>query len=160
MKTVTTLLLATMLACTAQASGLESATAGAEEVEELHRSCSAATVRGLYVFTATGFNVVNGAAQPKAIIERIQFNGDGTLVLASVTVSINGNIIRRTGTTGTYDVEADCTGSLMFSDGNFYDLVVTAGGGELSMIQTMQGGVPPGVTVGPVFQGKARRVSH
>ena len=45
-------------------------------------------------FTATGFNIVAGVAQPKAIIEVIEFNGDGTLSVGPVTVSVNGAIVR------------------------------------------------------------------
>ena len=41
-----------------------------------------------------GWNIVGGAAVPKAIIEGIDFNGDGTLVSPFATVSINGTIIR------------------------------------------------------------------
>src|SRR5260221_12608983 len=62
------------------------------------RDCNNATLSGLYAFHASGFNIVGGAAQPKAIVELIQFNGDGTLTggppksSLSATVSINGNI--------------------------------------------------------------------
>src|SRR3954469_12422411 len=38
--------------------------------------CSNATLNGLYAFHASGFNIVAGVAQPKAIVEIIQFNGD------------------------------------------------------------------------------------
>ena len=47
---------------------------------------------GTYVFSATGFNIVAGVAQPKAIIEVIEFNGDGTLSVGAVTLSVNGAI--------------------------------------------------------------------
>ena len=52
--------------------------------------CSKATLNGLYAFHASGFNIVAGVAQPKAILEIIQFNGDGTLIVPAATVSING----------------------------------------------------------------------
>ena len=58
------------------------------------RGCSDATLRGLYVFNAYGFNIVAGVAQPKAIVEFIRFNGDGTLTVPAATASINGVIIR------------------------------------------------------------------
>ena len=41
--------------------------------------CTLRTLRGTYVFSASGFNIVAGVAQPKAIVEVIVFNGDGTL---------------------------------------------------------------------------------
>jgi hypothetical protein len=40
--------------------------------------CGEHTLRGSYVFTAHGWNIVGGVAQPKAIVEGINFNGDGT----------------------------------------------------------------------------------
>jgi len=40
--------------------------------------CRDATLNGLYVFTARGFNIVGGIPQPKAIVELIRFNGDDT----------------------------------------------------------------------------------
>src|SRR5207237_391818 len=55
-------------------------------------TCSNATLRGLYVFTATGFTIVAGVAQPKAIVEPIRFFGDGTLNTPGSTRSVNGVI--------------------------------------------------------------------
>ena len=48
------------------------------------------TLDGLYVFTAPGFNIVAGVPQPKAIVELIDFHGDGELTVPAATVSING----------------------------------------------------------------------
>ena len=45
------------------------------------------TLRGSYIFAAKGYNIVGGVAQPKAIIEVIVFNGDGTLTTPSVSRS-------------------------------------------------------------------------
>ena len=41
--------------------------------------CSLKTLRGIYVFAATGYNIMSGVPQPKAIVEVIEFNGDGML---------------------------------------------------------------------------------
>jgi hypothetical protein len=43
--------------------------------------CSEKTLRGRYVFSASGqtINPASGVALPKAIVEAIDFNGDGTL---------------------------------------------------------------------------------
>ncbi|HEY2976079.1 MAG TPA: hypothetical protein VGJ48_26430 [Pyrinomonadaceae bacterium] len=38
------------------------------------------TLRGSYLFATHAWNIVGGVAQPKAIVEGIDFNGDGTLV--------------------------------------------------------------------------------
>ena len=41
------------------------------------KACTVQTLRGSYLFAASGFNIVAGVAQPKAIVEGIDFNGDG-----------------------------------------------------------------------------------
>jgi hypothetical protein len=65
--------------------------------------CNRSTLNGLYAFRASGFNIVFGVAQPKAIIELVNFHGDGTLDVPAATVSINGVIGRSPpGGTGTY----------------------------------------------------------
>jgi hypothetical protein len=56
--------------------------------------CGAYTLRGSYLFATHGWNIVSGVAVPKAIVEGINFNGDGTLVSPFATVNINGTIIR------------------------------------------------------------------
>src|SRR5437867_9630767 len=112
--------------------------------------CGVHTLRGSYLFTAHGYNIVGGVAQPKAIVEGIDFNGDGTLVSPFATVSINGTIIRSSGTPGTYTVNADCTGTVSFTGGASFDIFVDKGGKDLWMIQTGPGS--------PVFEGAATRV--
>jgi len=118
-------------------------------------TCSAQTLHGLYIFATHGFNIVNGVAQPKAIVEGIDFNGDGTLVSPFATVSINGFILHSSGTAGIYTVNADCTGTLAFTPGPTFDIFVDhRGGKQLWMIQTGPAVVPPAV-----FEGTAVRVS-
>jgi hypothetical protein len=113
-------------------------------------TCGLQTLRGSYLFATHGWNIVGGVAQPKAIVEGIDFNGDGTLVSPFATVSINGTIIRSSNTPGTYTVEADCTGTLTFTGGASFDIFVDKGGKDLWMIQTGPGS--------PVFEGAVTRV--
>ena len=114
--------------------------------------CGPQTLVGSYVFTARGFNIVSGVAQPKAIVEGIDFNGDGTLSVPFATVSINGVIIvSPPGGVGTYTVETDCQGTLTFTNGPTYNLFVSPNGKQVSMIQTV---------TNTVFQGTATRVSR
>ena len=78
--------------------------------------CQLSTLRGSYVFTANGFNIVNGVPVPKAIVELLDFNGDGTLTVPGVTVSINGAISEPPpGGVGDYTLEANCTGTIAFT---------------------------------------------
>ena len=57
-----------------------------------HPFCTLNTLRGTYVFTASGTYIAGGVPQPKAIVEVIEFEGDGTLTVGAVTVSINGSM--------------------------------------------------------------------
>ena len=66
--------------------------------------CSDATLHGLYVFNASGFNVVAGVAQPKAVVELIHFNGDGTLTVEAATASINGSVSHSAHGVGSYTI--------------------------------------------------------
>lgn len=115
------------------------------------RVCSVHMLRGSYLFATHGWNIVAGVAQPKAIMEGIDFNGDGTLVSPFATVSINGTIVRSSGSLGTYTVNTDCTGTLSFTGGASFDIFVEQNGKQLWMIQT--GGAVPAV-----FEGTATRV--
>lgn len=114
------------------------------------QACGMQMLRGSYVFNAHGWNIVGGVAQPKAIVEGIDFNGDGTLVSPFATVSINGTIIRSSGSPGTYTVNTDCTGTVSFTGGPSFDISVNQGGRQIWMIQTGPGS--------PVFEGTATRV--
>ena len=113
------------------------------------RTCSERTLRGSYVFSASGFNIVAGIQQPKAIVEVIVFHGDGTLEVPAASVSLNGAIIRSLPSTGTYTVEDNCLGTITFN-GPTYDAFLSKDGDDISMIQT---------NTGTVFQGLATRTS-
>ena len=112
--------------------------------------CSVQMLRGSYLFATHGWNIVGGVAQPKAIVEGIDFNGDGTLVSPFATVSINGTILHSSGSLGTYTVNTDCTGTLSFTGGASFDIFVEQNGKQLWMIQTGPGS--------PVFEGTVTRV--
>ncbi len=129
-------------------------TSGTARADNPLPSCGLATLQGSYLFATHGWNIVSGVAQPKAIVEGIDFNGDGTLVSPFATVSINGTIIHSSGTTGTYTVAADCTGTLSFTAGASFDIFVHASGKQLWMIQTGPEAVPA------VFEGTVTRVGR
>ena len=117
--------------------------------------CGAPTLRGLYVFSASGHNIVGGAAIPKAITLTLRFNGDGTMTVPTATIVVNGNVIPfPPNFAGTYSVELDCTGKLQFGP-NAFNLVVAPFGYEVYMNQT--GNAPPALGV---LQGVARRISR
>jgi hypothetical protein len=115
--------------------------------------CGAHTLRGSYIFATHGWNISGGVAIPKAIVEGIDFAENGTLVSPFATVSIDGTIVRSSGSQGTYTLQEDCTGTLTFTGGPSFDIFVQPSGDQLWMIQT--GGPGPAV-----FQGTVTRVSH
>ncbi len=112
--------------------------------------CGPQTLHGSYLFTAQGFTIVSGAAQPKAIVEGIDFNGDGTLSVPFATVSINGIIIQvPPGGVGTYTVETTCQGTVSFTNGPSFNIFVARNGRQAAMIET---------DPNTVFQGTADKV--
>ena len=112
--------------------------------------CGVNTLRGTYIFAATGFNIVGGVALPKAIVEVIEFNGDGTLSVPAATLSANGVIVRSVHGIGTYTVEDDCSGTILFA-GPAFDIFVSPDAEQVWMIQN---------NPNTVFQGTATRTSR
>lgn len=115
------------------------------------RACALHTLHGSYLFVASGFNIVGGVAQPKAIHEALEFNGDGTVTVTGVTLSVNGNISHPPAGSGGYTVETDCRGTLDFSNGPSFDIVVALDGATVWMFQT---------NPNTVFQGIATRLDR
>jgi len=115
--------------------------------------CGPQSLQGSYVFTAQGFNIVSGVAQPKAIVEGIDFTGDGTFSVPFATVSINGLILQiPPGGVGTYTLDSSCEGTLTFTTGPVnYSISVGHNANEIFMIQT---------DTNTVFQGVAKKVSR
>ena len=127
------------------------ATAGDGTRNDNHE-CSAKTLRGEYRFHASGYNIVNGTALPKAIIETLVFDGEGNVTTPAVSVSINGTIVQPPqGAPGVYTVDADCTGTLTFADaaGTRFDLQIRPNGNSVNLLQT---------NPNTVMQGTAQRV--
>lgn len=144
MKSITKAILGASISAVLQFSMSRSAVAQGEV-------CSEQTLRGLFVFNAIGFNIANGAAQPKAIVEGIDFHGDGTLSVPFATVSINGQIIQvPPGGVGQYTVNASCQGTLTFTNSASYNIFVRPNGKSLWMIQT---------DPNTVFQGNVTKVA-
>src|SRR5262245_16638539 len=130
------------------AAGLASTTALADGRHE----CSLKTLRGEYRFHADGYTIVNGVAQPKAIIETLVFDGEGNVTTPAVSVSLNGSIMQPPqGAPGTYTVDADCTGTITFVTGQSFDLQIYPSGNHMNLLQT---------NPNSVMQGTAARVSR
>jgi hypothetical protein len=125
------------------------ANAGAQS--DAHGECGLRRLRGSYVFTASGYNIVGGVPQPKAIVELIDFNGDGTLTVPGGTVSINGTVMQNLSGVGVYTLDTECKGTITFTPGPSFDIFVEPNGKQAVMIQT---------NPGTVFQGAVTKVSR
>ncbi|HEX7116121.1 MAG TPA: hypothetical protein VF193_13410 [Steroidobacter sp.] len=117
------------------------------------KECSLGTLRGNYVFSASGHSLIGDVWIPKAIVETLHFNGDGTLSVIAATVANAGGSGAVTqsppGGTGTYVLDTNCRGTLQFTPGPSFDIFVARRGGGLWMIQTNPGNV---------FQGYVKKV--
>ena len=114
--------------------------------------CNAATIRGMYNFNASGFQIVGGVAQPAAYIFTMVFDGRGHMTTPAVSLSRNGVIFSLPqGNPGNYTVETNCKGTLTFTGGTTYDLQIAPNGDRFNMLQT---------TPGSVVQGTAHRASR
>jgi hypothetical protein len=102
--------------------------------------CSASTLSGTYSDQDTGTIVGVG---PFAGVNVDTFDGRGRLTIKGVS-SVNGSVSPGT-STGTYQVNADCTGTYSVSDayGDTFTafFVISDGGNELRIIVTNAGTV-------------------
>ena len=126
-------LTALILAVLAAALAIKPRTARAQS------GCSVASLNGSYGYTMTGPLYDNvGDLFFIAAAGKIAFDGGGNIA-GTDTISFDGSIGHRT-YTGTYTINADCTGSmnLVTADGNkpAADLVVVNAGKEVEFIQT------------------------
>jgi hypothetical protein len=123
------------------------------------KECNPGTLSGLYLFSASGFNIVaTGEHIPKVLAEFIRFNGDGTFTVPGGTVVIGGvKLPPPPGPPGigAYTLDPNCIGTLSFNPQLTFDIFVFPKGDELVMVQTTQ---PPALGL-PVMQGTVVRVS-
>ena len=102
-----------------------------------HRGCSVDSLEGDYVWRFNRFNVASGSHRDALGV--MSFDGAGNLS-AVVTFNDDGVSTLRVPRTGTYTVDADCTGTLILDGVNYWDLVLTDDASDGRVIQT----APPG----------------
>jgi len=121
---------------------------GAALAHDGAKECSLETLRGHYVFSVTGYNIVAGVAQPKAILEFIDLNGDGSLTVPAATHSVNGVFgVSPPGGTGMYTLDATCTGTLAFDEGPSFYILADPHSDDYYMIQSNPNTVMQGTVV-------------
>ena len=95
------------------------------------RQCSNASLKGAYGFH--GLATIVPAGTPRAIIGRFLLDGAGNW---SATLTLNDNgAIRRITDSGTYNVNADCTGTLSAPSGSV-EIVIVDKGKEFYQMRT------------------------
>src|SRR5262249_38240762 len=101
------------LECLAATMALGPGTSASARAPADARVCSVGMLRGLDLGRSDAYENLDGNFVPVAIMQGLQFNGDGTTYNAFGTVNIGGTIIfDATGASGTYTVAEDCTGTL------------------------------------------------
>ena len=106
-----------------------------------------------------GYANFGGNLVPKAIMQGIRFNGDGTTFNTFGTVNIGGTIIfDATGGVGTYTVAADCTGTLSITDGPSFNMYVGPGAQQLWITQIGGGPGGTGCRNGNTREVRRRRI--
>jgi len=116
---------------------------------EVDRHCSVGMLRGSYIWTFDGYADLGGTLVPKAVMQGLRFNGDGTTFNPFGTVNIGGTIIiDATGGVGTYTVAADCTGTLSITDGPTFNIYVGPGAQQVWTLETSPSPAGIGVSVG------------
>src|SRR5437868_3289603 len=113
------------------------------------RRCSVATLKGLYVFSGTGFQRPPDSPPgtpwvPKAIVSTNQFNGAGSASTPMIAIAnppfppfdSGGIFAPPAGSDGTYTVNDDCSGTLQYPSGVAFKFFVDPSGDTTWSIQT------------------------
>jgi hypothetical protein len=91
------------------------------------RSCDVSMLRGLYLLKGSGTAVINGTAVPKALLGTVRFNGDGTLIVENLTLTVlNLAPLEQVDRPGNYTVESNCTGTLAIPGGPTWNIFVSS----------------------------------
>jgi hypothetical protein len=98
-------------------------------------TCNVGTLHGTYQLAYDG--VVTGGADkgPFAGAENDWFDGNGNIE-GVFSANYSRNIISKQKFTGTYTVNADCTGTATYPTGEEYDLFIAPDGSRFRFVQT------------------------
>jgi hypothetical protein len=149
---ISSLAFACGLVCLAATMALGPGTSATARAAADAQVCSVGMLRGLYLWTFDGYENFDGNLVPKAVMQGLRFNGDGTTFNPFGTVNIGGTIIiDGTGGVGTYTVAADCTGTLSITNGPSFNIYVGPGGQQVWTTQ-IAGGASVGTAVGTAIR--------
>jgi len=143
------------LVCLAATMALGPGTSATARAAADARVCSVGMLRGLYLWSFDAYGNLDGNFVPTAVMQGLQFNGDGTTFNPFGTVNIGGTIIiDATGVAGTYTVAPDCTGTLSITGAPTFNIYVGPGAQQ---VWTIQSG-PDGEGIPGVSRGTAVRL--
>jgi len=121
------------------------------------RVCSVGMLKGVYLASFNAYTNFGGNFVPTAVLQGLQFNGDGTTLNTFGTVNIGGTIVFDvTGAVGSYTVAPDCTGTLSITGGPNFNIYVGPGAQKVWTIQSSPTPASTGVSVGTLTRLPAR----
>jgi hypothetical protein len=121
----------------ATAAALQCAQVQAHDGGAAKHGCDVSMLRGLYLFKGSGFVKPDGSPGiPKAVLGTVRFNGDGTMVVENLTVTVLGlPPMVHLDEGATYTVESNCTGTITVPNGPMWNIIVSSPA-FVSQIQT------------------------
>ena len=113
------------------------------------RVCHESMLKGVYLASFNAYTNFGGNFVPTAVLQGLQFNGDGTTLNTFGTVNIGGTIVFDvTGAVGSYTVAPDCTGTISVTGGPNFNIYVGPGAQKVWTIQSSPTPASTGVSVG------------
>jgi hypothetical protein len=103
--------------------------------EDAEAKCSEATLEGTYLFANDGVEIRGNNQLPFAVAGREVRDGKGN-VKGVASSNFNGEVFRNEPFSGTYTVNADCTGTNTFPDGTHYDMFIAPDGSMFTVVQS------------------------
>jgi hypothetical protein len=128
----------------------------AKDEDDAGAKCSEATLHGQYLVAQDGVVIKGNDQWLFALAGYDVFDGNGK-VDAVFSANFNGDITRKEHASGTYTVNADCTGTVTYADGTQNDLFIAPDGSMFTFVTTDP---PEGVTSGFELRGTAKRVGQ
>ena len=126
--------------------------AGFAKDDDAVAKCSEATLHGTYLFAYDGVEFQKGKKVPIAVAGHQVFNGDGEQHGVS-SGNVNGEVFSKHPFSGTYSVNADCTGTTITNDLKS-DLFIAPDGSMFTWVYAE----PSVVASGSELRGTAKRV--
>jgi hypothetical protein len=120
--------------------------------------CSEATLHGTYLFAQNGVEIKGNDQRPFALAGYDVFDGNGEVRGVS-SGNFGGEVFRKEPFTGTYTVEANCTGTVTFTGGGAAtqgDVFIAPDGSMFTFVRTN----PEFVAAGIDPRGTAKRVGE